>query len=61
MIPETTPIKKDNQIEHIISIESHGPQVMLSCIQEKCGADAYLYGGSGKALTRISNTPHPYG
>ena len=27
----------------------------------KCGADAYLNGGAGKALNSISGTPHPYG
>ena len=29
--------------------------------KKKCGANAYLVGGSGKTLKRISNTPHPYG
>lgn len=28
--------------------------------QRKCGADAYLIGGSGKTLKRINNAPHPY-
>ena len=29
--------------------------------QKKVWSLAYLYGGSGKTLKRISNTPHPYG
>ena len=40
-------------------ITALNPQ-MLIATKRKCGAVAYQYGGSGRTLTRINNTPHPY-